>query len=134
MENKNTETSFKYTYSAKEQDEIKRIRQKYQEQEADGMSKLRQMDAMVSRKATVVSLVMGIVGALFLGSGMSLIMTDIGAVFGITKMLSMVGGIMIGLPGIILVVAAYPVYNTVLKKERKKIAPEILRLSEELMK
>jgi hypothetical protein len=71
MESKNRETSFKYTYSAKEQDEIKRIRQKYQVREEDGMSKLRKMDAKVSQKATVVSLILGIVGALVMGSGMS---------------------------------------------------------------
>lgn len=45
MENKNTDTSFKYIYSAKEQDEIRRIREKYQSKEEDGISKLRKMDA-----------------------------------------------------------------------------------------
>lgn len=69
-----------------------------------------------------------------MGSGMSLIMTDLSAILGITGITSMIAGIMLGLPGIILVVAAYPVYIKVLKKEREKIAPEILRLSEELMK
>ena len=69
-----------------------------------------------------------------MGSGMSLIMTDLGVILGITGITSMVAGIMIGLPGILLVAAAYPVYSKVLKKEREKIAPEILRLTEELMK
>lgn len=134
MENKNTETEFKYTYSAKDQEEIKKIRQKYQAPVEDGMTKLRKLDADTSRKATVISLVLGIVGALLMGSGMSLIMTDLSAILGITGITSMIAGIMLGLPGIILVVAAYPVYIKVLKKEREKIAPEILRLSEELMK
>ena len=134
MENKNTEREFKYTYSAKDQEEIKKIRQKYQAPVEDGMTKLRKLDADTSRKATVISLVLGIVGALLMGSGMSLIMTDLSAILGITGITSMIAGIMLGLPGIILVVAAYPVYIKVLKKEREKIAPEILRLSEELMK
>ncbi len=34
----------------------------------------------------------------------------------------------------ILIALAYPVYNRVLKKERARIAPEILRLTEELLK
>ena len=133
MENKNVET-FKYTYSAKEQDEIKQIRQKYQVREEDGMSKLRKMDAMVSQKATVVSLAFGIVGALVMGSGMSFILTDLGAVLGMTGVVSIVVGIIAGLFGIGFAALAYPAYNMVLKKERDKIAPEILRLTEELMK
>ena len=82
----------------------------------------------------MISIVLGTVGALVMGSGMSLIMTDLGVILGITGITSMVAGIMIGLPGILLVDAAYPVYSKVLKKEREKIAPEILRLTEELMK
>ncbi len=134
MESNNTETSFKYTYSASEQEEIKRIRQKYQPQEEDKMSRLRRLDEKVTQKATSVSLVVGIVGALVMGTGMSLVMTDLGAVLGMSDMISMVIGVITGLLGIVLVALAYPVYNNVLKKEREKVAPEILRLTEELMK
>lgn len=134
MENKNNDTGFKYRYSAKEQEEIKKIRQKYETQEEDGMTKLRKLDAKVSEKATVASLVLGIIGALVLGSGMSIIMTDFGAILGITGLAELIVGIILGLIGIVLVVLAYPVYSKVLKKEREKIAPEILRLTEELMR
>ena len=134
MENKNNDTGFKYRYSAKEQEEIKKIRQKYETQEEDGMTKLRKLDAKVSEKATVASLVLGIIGALVLGSGMSIIMTDFGAILGITGLAALIVGIILGLTGIALVVLAYPVYSKVLKKEREKIAPEILRLTEELMR
>lgn len=134
MENKNTDRNFSYVYSAKEQDEIKRIRQKYQTEEEDGISKLRKMDAKVTQKATMVSLVLGIWGALVMGSGMSIIMTELGSLLGLTAITGMIVGIIISLIGIILVVLAYPVYNKVLKKEREKMAPEILRLTEELMK
>ena len=134
MENKNTDSSFQYTYSAKEQDEIRRIREKYQSKEEDGICKLRKMDARVSQKATVVSLVLGILGALVMGTGMSLVMTDLGGILGLTGVVGMVIGIFIGLIGIILVALAYPVYSKVLKKEREKIASEILRLTGELLK
>ena len=65
MENKEKET-FNYTYSAKEQDEIKAIRKKYavQEQTEDKMAQLRRLDDAVTQKATTVSLVFGIIGAL----------------------------------------------------------------------
>lgn len=134
MENSNTETDFKYTYSANEQEEIKRIRQKYQPKEEDKMTRLRKLDAQVTQKATSISLVLGIVGALIMGSGMSLMMTDLGRVLGMTDMTSMIVGVVIGLLGIVLVALAYPVYNRVSKKESEKVAPEILRLTEELMK
>ena len=134
MENKNTDSSFQYTYSAKEQDEIRRIREKYQSKEEDGISKLRKMDVRVSQKATVVSLVLGILGALVMGTGMSLVMTDLSVILGLTGVVGMVIGGFIGVIGIILVALAYPVYNKVLKKEREKIASEILRLTEELLK
>ena len=134
MEDKNTGSSFKYTYSAKEQDEIKRIRQKYQSQEEDSMTRLRKLDASATSKATVMALMLGIVGALILGMGMSLIMTDLAKVFGMTGIANMIVGIIAGLIGITLVILAYPIYSKVLKREREKIAPEILRLADELMK
>lgn len=129
----NTEKSFKYTYSAKEQDEIKRIRNKYENQEEDGIAKLRKLDAMVTQKATSVALCYGIVGSLILGIGMSLILSDLGTILGMSVMIKMVLGIFTGVIGLILIVLAYPMYNTTLKKEREKIAPEILKMSEELL-
>lgn len=134
MEGKNTESSFTYTYSAKEQDEIKRIRQKYQSQEEDSMTRLRKLDASVTSKATVIALVLGIVGVLIFGMGMSLIMTDLAVLLGMKGMTNIIVGIITGVLGVILAALAYPVYSKVLKREREKIAPEILRLTDELMK
>ena len=132
---KNKET-FNYTYSAKEQEEIKAIRKKYitEEKNEDKMTQLRRLDAEVTQKATVASLVLGIIGALVLGIGMSLIMTDIGEIIGLIGIPSMVVGIIFGVIGIILVCLAYPIYIHISKKEREKIAPEIIRLTEELLK
>ena len=131
MENKE---NFNYTYSAKEQEEIKKIRKKYAApiEEEDKMAQLRRLDASVYSKATTAALVVGIIGALIMGLGMSLVMTDIGAMLG--TVLAMMIGIGIGVVGIVLVCLAYPLYNRTLKKEREKIAPEILRLTDELMK
>ena len=125
---------FNYTYSAKEQEEIKAIRKKYaaSEEAEDKMTQLRRLDASVYSKASAAALAVGIVGALIMGIGMSLVMTDIGAVLG--TVLAMIIGISIGVVGIVLVCLAYPIYSRTLKKEREKIAPEILRLTDELMK
>lgn len=131
MQTQNEKESFSFTYSAKDQEELKEIRQKYQPQEENKMDKLRRLDARVMQKATMVSIAIGIVGALIMGTGMSLVMTDFGAGLGLVGTWM---GIIIGISGIVLICLAYPVYNRILKKEREKIAPEILRLTEELMK
>ncbi len=131
MEKKETE-SFNYTYSAKQQEEIKAIRKKYMPRDEDKMEQLRRLDASVTQKATVRSITVGTVGALIMGLGMSIFMTDIGAVFG--SVLSMLMGIVVGIVGIVFISLAYPTYNRTLKIERERIAPEVLRLSDELMK
>ena len=119
-------TTFQYTYSAKEQEELKRIRSKYATKEENKMELLRRLDAQVTQKATMYSIIVGVIGALILGTGMSCCLVWGGAVF--------VLGIIIGIIGLAVVGLAYPLYNHTLKKERERIAPEILRLTEELMK
>ena len=133
MENKDT---FNYTYSAKEQEEIKAIRNKYvaPEQMEDKMTQLRRLDASVSQKATMVALIFGVIGTLILGTGMSLAMTELGKAIGLGVGMAMLIGVLIGIVGIVLVCVAYPIYNRILKKERERIAPEIIRLTDELMK
>ena len=131
MENKE---SFNYTYSAKEQEEIKRIRKKYTAPaaEEDKMAQLRRLDASVYSKATTVALVVGIIGALIMGFGMSLVMTDIGAQLGMTE--AMVPGIVIGVIGMAMAILNYPIYKGILSSRKKKYADKIIALSDKLMK
>ena len=98
------------------------------------MDRLRKLDHSVTRKARIRALCLGIFGTLLLGSGMSLFMSDLGAILQLQETLAMVIGIVAGGIGLVLVALAYPVYNRVLTKERQRIAPEILRLTDELMK
>lgn len=128
MENKE---GFNFTYSAAQQQEVEEIRKKYLLKEEDKMEQLRKLHGIPTQKARAASLAVGIIGALVMGTGMSLAMTDIGAALG---SLAMVIGIAVGIVGMVLVALAYPLYNRVLKKQREKIAPEILRLSDELLK
>lgn len=127
MENNET---FKMTYSAKQQAEIQAIRKKYAPQEEDKMAKLRALDAGATNKATAVSVLVGVLGALVLGLGMSLVMTDFGAWLGTAALAC---GIAVGVVGLCVLALAYPLYVRMLKRERERIAPEILRLSEELL-
>lgn len=126
MENNHTNETFLYTYSAKEQEEVKRIRDKYIPKEEDKMEQLRRLDASVNEKATIRSIIVGIIGTLIMGIGMCCCMVWADVWF--------VPGIVIGLAGMAVIGAAYPVYSKTLKKERAKIAPEIMRLTDELMK
>lgn len=125
MEKQNASETFTYTYSAKEQEEIKRIRQKYIPEE-DKMAQLRRLDQNVTRKGTIYSIVIGVIGCLLLGIGMCCTL--------VWSTVWFVPGIIIGVLGIGIMAVAYPVYNHVTEKEREKIAPEIIRLTDELMK
>lgn len=125
--------TFKMTYSAKQQEEVAAIRKKYapQPQQEDKMQQLRRLDAQAGKKATAYAIALGVVGTLVLGIGMSLILSDFGKLLG---SFSFVLGILLGIIGIVPVILAYPVYQRTLKREQQKIAPEILRLTDELMK
>lgn len=122
----NNET-FHYTYSAKEQEEVKHIRQKYVPKEADKMEQLRRLDAATTRKGSVAALIVGTLGALIFGTGMSCVML-------LEQSLWFALGIVIGVVGLIGIALAYPIYSHITQKEREKAAPEILRLTEELLK
>ena len=121
---------FEYTYSAQRQQEVEEIRKQYLPKEEDKLAALRRLHTIPTQKAQAASLAVGIIGALILGTGMSLCMTELGAALG---RLAMTVGIAVGLVGMVLVALAYPVFKQTLKKERTKVAPEILRLSEELL-
>ncbi|MBQ7011429.1 MAG: hypothetical protein IJN63_06950 [Clostridia bacterium] len=131
MDNKEKD-AFSYTYSAKQREEIESIRRKYSPTEENKLERLRRLDASVTKAATSRAVTVGVAGALIMGAGMSLAMTDIGSALGLGNG-SMIVGIVVGVIGIALVSAAYGVYVRTVKRMRKRIAPEILRLSEELM-
>lgn len=120
-----TNPSFEYTYSAQEQKEIKKIREKYlpPEERETKMELLRRLDAGVNQKATAWSLVMGILSTLVMGVGMCCCL-----VWGIYAL-----GIPVGVVGIVGVSLSYPVYSWIIRRERERIAPQILKLSEELL-
>lgn len=119
--------TFNFSYSAREQEEIRRIREKYQppEERETKMERLRRLDNTVSQKATMWSLILGILSALILGTGMSMCMVFQGLWF--------IPGIVIGCVGLVGVCVTYPLYLRILQKERERLAPEILALTDELM-
>ena len=132
----NRNEGFSYTYSASEQAELKRIREKYIAPTGteDKLSRLRRLDASVTQTAQAVALIFGILGTLVLGFGMSLCMTELEAILGSHQHLAMPVGIIVGVLGGILASLAYPLYRVIVKARQKKLAPEIIRLTDELLK
>lgn len=126
MENK--QNTFHYTYSAKQQEEIQNIRNKYlpREKKEDKMEQLRRLDRGVTKRGTIISIFIGIIGCLLLGVGMCCTMVWMENWF--------VPGVIIGIIGIIAVAVTYPLYIHITRKDREKLAPQILMLAEELSK
>jgi len=128
MEEKNI---FEYSYSARQQEEVDAIRKKYlpKEETSKELSKLeelKQLDKKVELTATLWAIAVGMIGTLVFGTGMSLIMAFETARY--------IQGIMVGVLGMLGIALALPVYRIVLKKQREKVAPKILELTEELSK
>ena len=137
MENNNQENcGFSYTYSAEEQAEIKKIRDKYTPptESEDKMARLLRLDASVTKTAEAVSIIFGVMGALILGFGMSLFMSELGDILGLSQNAKTAVGIILGVVGGILASLAYPVFGAVVKARRKKLSAEIIRLTDELLK
>lgn len=124
MEDKNE--TFTYNYSSRQQAEVRSIREKYVPKEENKMEQLRRLDESATKPGMIAALSVGIVSALVLGVGMCCTMVWAGQWF--------IPGIIIGVAGIFGVMSAYPLYSHITKKRREKIAPEILRLTDELMK
>ena len=117
---------FEYTYSAKQQKEVEQIRKKYLPKEEDKMEILRKMDKEAEKPGKITSLALGIMGSLLLGIGMccTMIWNHSLSIF--------VVGIIVGIIGMPIMAVAYPVYIKVTKKQREKIANQVLELTEEL--
>lgn len=111
---------------------VQKIRTQYTEKEHTRLDALKEMDAKVKRPANVFAGIFGGVSAMVMGSGMSLVMTDIGQTLGMTN--TMLPGIVIGVVGLLMAVANYPLYKGILSSRRKKYAGKILALSDEIMK
>ena len=118
--------SFNYNYSAAQQNEIKRIRDKYVPKEESKMERLRRLDESAAKPGMIAALIIGVIGTLVMGVGMCCTMVWGDRLF--------VVGIVVGVLGMVLIGAAYPVYSFITKKRREKITPEIVRLADELLK
>lgn len=110
---------------------VQKIRTQYTEKQHTELDELKALDTRVKRPAAVFAYIFGSVSALVMGAGMSLVMTDLGSILGLTN--TMVPGILVGVAGLALALLTYPLYQRILSARKKKYAPQILALSEKLM-
>lgn len=110
---------------------VQKIRTQYTEKEYSQIDELKSLDAKVKRPANVFAYIFGSIGAIVMGSGMSLVMTDIGSTIGIEE--AMVPGIIIGIVGMLIAIINYPIYKGILSSRKKKYADQIMKLSDDIM-
>ena len=108
-----------------------KIRTQYMGKQPSELDALRRLDAKVKRPANVFAYVFGSISAIIMGSGMSLVMTEIGELLPAGD--PMVIGIVVGVVGLVLAVVNYPIYKGILNSRKKKYSAEILKLSESIM-
>ncbi|MBR4023482.1 MAG: dihydropteridine reductase [Ruminococcus sp.] len=112
---------------------VQKIRTQYMVKNSSekNLDLLRELDAEVKRPANVFGYVFGSISAIIMGAGMSLVMTDIGQQLGISNTMPL--GIIIGVVGMLMAIATYPIYKNILASRKEKYADRILELSEKIM-
>ena len=110
---------------------VQKIRTQYTEKQHTELDELKELDAKVKRPANVFAYTYGSVSAIVMGSGMSLVMTEIGTIIGISN--AMLPGVVIGVVGMAMALSTYPIYKKILAARKKKFAPEILALSDKIV-
>ena len=122
MENK----PFTYNYSAVRNKEVENIRRKYLPEEENKLETLKRLDCKVQSAGMIESLCFGIIGALVFGVGMCFFLEVFAGATWITVLFMIIGTL--------LMIPAYPIYRRIAHRTKEKLTPEILRLSEEIMK
>lgn len=123
----NAKNNFNYSYTAltqTEKQEIETIKAKYETHESSAeVLELKKLDNKVKRTPRAVALTIGILGTLIFGTGFSMIL----------EWNLMLLGSIVSIFGIILVIIAYPIYNHLRSRLKKKYGKKIIKLSEQIL-
>lgn len=120
------EFEFKYTApTSEERKEIESIRNSYLVQDKTGnkLNYLRHLDNKVKRLPMIISIIIGVVGILIFGLGLTMIL----------EWNLFVLGIIIGFVGVVIMLVIYPIYLTIKQTLKNKYSKEILKISDELL-
>ena len=118
--------TFSYNYSAVRNKEVESIRNKYMPREESKLERLKKLDLRVQMAGTIESLCFGIVGALVFGIGMCFFLDVFAGAAWLTALLMVLGAV--------IMIPAYPIYRRIARKTKTELTPEILSLSEEIIK
>jgi len=111
---------------------VEKIRSQYTEKEHTELDALKTLDAKVKKPANVFGYTYGSIGAIVAGAGMSLVMTDIGSLLGMTE--TLIPGIAVGIVGLVMVLTTYPIFKKILSSRKKKYAGKIMELCNRITK
>ena len=122
------EKKFEYSYAApteRERREVESLKKKYAPkiERTDKMSELRELDKKVQSPPRIWALILGIVGTLVFGLGLTMIL----------EWNLLLWGTAVAAVGLVPVALAYPVYKWKLQKLSDKYRKQILTLSEEIL-
>lgn len=109
---------------------VQKIRTQYTEKQHTELDELKTLDKKVKRPANLFAYLFGSLGALVMGAGMSLIMTDLSTALNLPQPL--IPGLVLGILGLLIALLNYPIYKSLLASRRKKFAPQIIALSDKL--
>lgn len=112
-----------YTPNEQDQKRAENIRRQYISREENKMEKLQALDDKVKAPGKTVGTILGVIGALIMGAGMSQIMV----------WSNMTAGLVLSIPGLFIAAAAFPVYHMITDIRKNEYAEEIMRLSDEVI-
>ena len=118
--------TFTYLYSATRNKEVESIRRKYIPHEKSKLERLKSLDRKVKGAGVIESLGCGIMGALVFGIGLCFFLDVLAGTAWLTALFMLIGTL--------LMLPAYPIHRKIAQKTKEELTPEILRLSEEIMK
>lgn len=110
---------------------VQQIRDQYIEKKSTELDELKKLDAEVKRPANVFAYAFGSLSAIVMGTGMSLVMTDVGSVIGLKK--TRATGVVMGIAGMAMAIANYPIHKSILENRKKEYAGRVLELSDKIL-
>ena len=120
---------FSYNYSADKNEEIKKIREKYEvktDEENEILGQIKKLDAKVETPAKIIGIVWGLAFTLIFGSGLALCITKTGsAAFYI--------GIVLGLIGMCGMAFSPKISKAIFEKRKAKFGAQILELTDKAL-
>lgn len=114
----------------KNKDLVQQIRNQYIQNKPSKLEALKRLDNQVKVPVYIVTYGYGILSFLIMGSGMSLMMTNLGEILHLANSNKI--GLILGITGLIMSFFIYPIYSFYLQYRKNQYAQQILSLLDEI--